>query len=269
LSAAFVRLAVLGDPLRYTRSPQLHQAGLAALGIAGESLALPTPRGALAERLRELASGGWRGCNLTVPLKEQALGCVARLSDASREARSVNTVGFEPDGDWGDTTDGAGFVAWLARLGRDAAAERVHLLGAGGAARSLARALRDAGAAVTASAREPGNCEAAWRALGHVHRWRSGEEAASIAACSVLAHATPLEAPQAILPPALIPRDALVVDLRYGPEPTAWVRAARELGRDAHDGLGMLVHQARASLALWIGRPVPLEPLERAVGWTR
>ena len=99
--------------------------------------------------------------------------------------------------------------------------------------------------------------------------WRSAEEAEAIAGCSVLVQATPLDDPKAILDPERIPASALAVDLRYGPEPTPWVRAARAVGRDAHDGLGLLVHQARASLVLWLGRPVPLEPLERAVGWTR
>ena len=59
------------------------------------------------------------------------------------------------------------------------------------------------------------------------------------------------------------------MDLRYGPEPTPLVASARGLGLDAYDGLGLLVHQARASLALWLGVDVPLEPLERAVNWRR
>jgi shikimate 5-dehydrogenase len=47
------------------------------------------------------------------------------------------------------------------------------------------------------------------------------------------------------------------------------VRAARALGLHAVDGLGLLVHQARRSLSLWLGREVPLEPLAAAVGWPR
>jgi shikimate dehydrogenase len=61
----------------------------------------------------------------------------------------------------------------------------------------------------------------------------------------------------------------LAIDLVYGPEPTAWVRAARALGLQAYDGLGLLVFQARRSLALWTGQEVPLEPLAEAVGWPR
>ena len=68
-----IRLAVLGDPLAYTLSPVLHRAGCEALGFACEAHALRTPPAELAERLRDLAARGFRGCNLTHPLKEHAL----------------------------------------------------------------------------------------------------------------------------------------------------------------------------------------------------
>jgi shikimate dehydrogenase len=145
--------------------------------------------------------------------------------------------------------------------------ERVHLLATGGAARSLALALRAAGSDVSASARRP---EAAPAELfGAVVPWRSDAEAERIATATVIVNASPLEDPDAILPIDRVPKGALVVDLRYGPEPTPLVVRARGLGLEAEDGLGMLVHQARASLAAWLGVTVPLEPLERAVNLGR
>ena len=59
------------------------------------------------------------------------------------------------------------------------------------------------------------------------------------------------------------------MDLTYGPELSPWVWQARSLGIHALDGLGLLVFQARRSLSLWLGQEVPLEPLQRAVGWPR
>jgi shikimate 5-dehydrogenase len=79
-------------------------------------------------------------------------------------------------------------------------------------------------------------------------------------------NATPLESPA---PLEGIDEGALLLDLVYGPELTPWVLAARALGRQAYDGLGLLVFQARRSLALWYAREVPVEPLARAVGWPR
>jgi shikimate dehydrogenase len=269
LTPPAVRLAVLGDPLDFTRSPELHRAGLAALGLDGESVALPTPAHALGERLEQLARDGFRGCNITVPHKHAILEFVPRVSAAAQAARSVNTVGFESDGAWGDTTDGLGMVEWLDYLGWSVAGGRAHLLGAGGAARSLALALRDAGAFVSASARRPDAAATMWQGLGEVLGWNSTGAAAAIAASTLLVNATPLETPADLVPLGSIPARALVVDLRYGPELTPWIAAWRARGGDGYDGLGLLVHQARLSLQRWFDRPVPLAPLERAVGWPR
>src|SRR5690242_10633480 len=151
-----VRLAVLGDPLRYTRSPDLHRAGCEALGLACESIARRTPPAALGDTLAELAAGGWRGVNLTHPLKADVLKHVQRVSPVAAAGRSANTVGFDGGAWWADSTDGAGFLDLLAELERTPAAERAVLLGAGGAARSVALALGDAGCvSVTISARDP------------------------------------------------------------------------------------------------------------------
>jgi shikimate dehydrogenase len=266
---ARVALAVLGDPLSYTRSPDLHRAGLASLGLAGDSEALRTPREQLGQRLRELAARGVHGVNLTAPLKEEALRHLARVSAAAEQSRSVNTVGLSQDGWWGDTTDGPGFLDWLGTLGRDGTRERVVLLGAGGAARSLALALISTGARVTASCRHPEQAEDAWEGVSGTRLvgWRSEEEARSLQEATMVVNATPLASEPA--PLSLLPVHSLVVDLAYGPVPTRWVLEARAQGREAWDGLGLLVFQARRSLALWFSRPVEVDPLARAVGWPR
>lgn len=265
------RLAVLGDPLRYTLSPVLHRAGLAALGEPGESEALRTPVETLGERLRELAERGFRGASLTHPLKQAALAHLARASEAAALARSVNTVGFGADGPWGDTTDGPGFVDLLGTLGRDPARSRVVILGGGGAARSLTLALTSVGCtAVVASTRRP-EAAGGWIDLApaRVVPWNGDEAGDAIAAASVLVNATPLTRPDRLPPLTSLRRGALVVDLVYEERPTDWVRAARALGIEAYDGLGLLVFQARRALALWTARPVPVDPLARAVGWPR
>lgn len=265
-----MRLAVLGHPLTFTRSPELQRAGLGAAGVSADCGAFPTTPAELPERLRELAARGFSGVNLTRPLKEAVLPLLARVSREATAARSVNTVGLGDDGWWGDTTDGAGFVDLLGSLGRRPAGQRVVLLGAGGAARSLGLALLAAGAKVTVSARRPADVWHSWSQLPAARfvGWRSDEEGDALASATVIVNATPLggedPAPFRSLPPA-----ALVIDLVYGPEVSDWVRGARARGREAYDGLGLLVFQARLSLALWLGRPVAVDPLARAVGWPR
>ena len=261
-----VRLGVLGDPLAFTLSPVLHRAALESLGIAGESSAIPTPREALAARLRELATRGFRGVNLTHPLKEAALAELAHVSDEARRARSVNTVSFEASGASGDSTDGPGFLDLLASRGRAPGRERVVLLGAGGAARSLALALAGAGATVTMSARSDAAPD---DVPGARVEWRSPAEAEALAAASLIVNATPLAGAAGAVALEGLPRHALLIDLVYGAEVTPWVVRARALGFEALDGLGLLVFQARRSLERWLGRRVEVEPLARAVGWPR
>ena len=261
------KLAVLGDPLRYTRSPDLHRAGCAALGLACESLALRTPVTELSATLDRLAREGYAGCNLTMPLKEPALALVGTATPAARRARSVNTITFT-DSRLGDTTDGAGFLDLLAAERRNAATCNITLLGAGGSARSLALAIAEAGGRPVdvISRREPEPGEAWGGALGkRWSAWGTGAATRAIAVADVLVNCTPLAGDEFPVAIARIPRATLVVDLTYGERVTPWVAAARAAGLDAVDGLSLLVHQARRSLAIWFGRDVPLAPLVAAV----
>ena len=147
---------VIGDPVAHSKSPLIHRFWLEKAGIEGDYRTTRVEGPGLSAYLAQRrADPDWRGCNVTVPHKHAILEFVPRVSPAAQAARSVNTVGFESDGAWGDTTDGLGMVEWLDYLGWSVAGGRVHLLGAGGAARSLALALRDAGAFVSASARRP------------------------------------------------------------------------------------------------------------------
>jgi shikimate dehydrogenase len=250
----------------------LHRAGCEALGFACEPHALRTPPAELAERLRDLAERGFRGCNLTHPLKEHAIDQVEKASVAAERAHSVNTIAFRPEGWWGETTDGPGFLDLLRELGREPADQHVLLLGAGGAARSLALALEWAGCRdVRVSSRRPAGTRYAWgegldpRFLG----WRSSEEDAALREATLVVNCTPLSGQEPPVPAGSLAVGTLAIDLTYARELTPWVSAAREAGLHAVDGLGLLVHQARRSLSLWLGREVPVEPLAAAVGWPR
>lgn len=265
-----IRLAVLGDPLAYTRSPILHRAGLDFLGRAGTSEALRTPPAVLAERLDALAAAGYRGVNLTHPLKHAVFAHLERITDRAREARSVNTVVMGADARLGDTTDGEGFLDWLLVLGRDPARERVTLLGAGGAARSLALALSGAGARVAVAARRPAEAIPEWSGLGAtVTAWPGDDLDRELVASTLVVNATPVSEAAAPLDPQRLPQSALAVDLTYGPDLAPWARAARARGLEAWDGLGLLAAQARRSLGLWLDADVPFEVLARAVDWPR
>lgn len=159
----------------------------------------------------------------------------------------------------------------LVELGRLPGRERVVLLGAGGAARSLADALRTEGAVVSAWARDPARVLESWRALEGIelHAWDGAEARRALAAATLVVNSTPLSSSHEPIPLDAIPRNALLVDLNYGPRLSEMASAARAVGRDAYDGLGLLVHQARRAMAVWTGTPPPVAALARAVGWPR
>lgn len=265
-----VKLAVLGDPVAHSRSPELHRAGCDALGVRCESVAIRTSAADLPATLERLAHEGYTGCNLTMPLKAAALGAIARPSPAARAARSVNTVTFAAGGSEGETTDGPGFADLLRALGREPSRSRVMLLGAGGAARSLAWQLHQDGApGIHVLSRRPPAKDPEWADMPAPHGWSpwgSPEGGMALLASDVIVNCTPLEQPVEV---EALARNALVVDLRYAGELTPWIRDARAEGLEAVDGLGLLVHQGRHSLGIWLGREVPLAPLAAAVGWPR
>ena len=85
----------------------------------------------------------------------------------------------------------------------------------------------------------------------------------------MVVNATPIADARELPDPNDLDPRVLAIDLRYEREPTQWVRLSRAAGREAYDGLGLLVFQARRSLSLWTGREVSIDPLARAVGWPR
>ena len=130
------RYLVFGHPVRHSKSPFIHT--LFARQTQQEleyGLAEPAVE-EFATSLRAFFAQGGKGCNVTVPFKEQAFALVDRLSPRARRAGAVNTIKLTDDGVLlGDNTDGAGLVADLKAHGVALAGSRILLLGAGGAAR--------------------------------------------------------------------------------------------------------------------------------------
>ena len=266
---------VLGDPVDHSLSPVMQNAAFAAAGLPHLYLRYRVPPAALAAALREAKALGMGGLNLTVPLKEAVLPLLDALTPAAERAAAVNTIILSPGGRLlGDNTDGEGFVRALGGRARGA---RAVVIGAGGSGAAVAAALSRAGAAtVTIANRTVARAERLAARLAGPRRAKIGiapltalASGAALEDATLVVNATPLTAPDEIAPLDAIAPPAALVDLVYGETLTPWIERARGAGRAAWDGLGLLVFQARRSLALWTGREVPVEPLARAVGWPR
>ncbi len=253
--------AVIGWPVNHSRSPALHNAAFAALGIDAVFVALPVSPARLPAALRGMAALGFLGASVTVPHKQTCFALCDRLDDAAEAIGAVNCLLFAGDALVGHNTDAVGFVDALAsELGREARGARALLLGSGGAARAVAHGLRAAGAAeVTVVARSA----PAWCAA------RSWSELAGLAAdCDLLVDCTSaaLGGGDYPAPPPIdrLPEGATVVSLMYG-RPLPLLEAARARGLFVMDGASMLLHQGARAFTLWTGRPAPLEAMRAAM----
>lgn len=137
-----MRAAVLGSPIDHSKSPVLHRAAYAALGLPWQYDAIDVPAGQLAQFKASL-DAQWRGLSLTMPLKEEVLDLLDDCSERALRTRSANTVVID-GGRWlGSNTDISGMVRALQEKG--AAGRSASIIGAGATARSAVAAAADLG----------------------------------------------------------------------------------------------------------------------------
>jgi shikimate dehydrogenase len=251
------RLAgVAGWPVSHSRSPLLHGAWLARHGVNGVYVPLPVRPTDLAAALRGLSACGFAGVNLTIPHKIEAMALCDRLEPSAARAGAVNTLVFDARGVTGSNTDGWGFLEHLRASGADPAAGPALVLGAGGAGRAVAAALQDSGAEVAVSNRTKDRATALANDLPglRVLPWERRDEA--LADVALVVNTTSLGMtgqPRLELSLARASAGLVVADIVYAPLRTPLLAEAITRGLLAIDGLGMLLHQARAGFQAWFG----------------
>ncbi len=262
--------AVIGDPVRHSLSPVVHNAAFAAAGLDWVYVALEVAEGEVPAALAGVRSLGLAGLNVTMPHKQAVADAVDRLTPDAQALDAVNTVVPRHGLLVGHNTDGPGFIDCLVLdEAVDVVARRCVVLGAGGAGRAVVRALAEAGAReVVVVNRTAAAGEWAAGLAGSVGRLGSELD---LPEADIVVNATPVgmgRAPaDAVYPcdPDLVAGPGrVVVDLVYDPVETAWVRAARQRGAHAVSGLGMLVRQAAHAFTLWTGLEAPVEAMTAA-----
>jgi shikimate dehydrogenase len=264
---------VLGWPVAHSRSPAMHNAAFAALGMAGwRYQRLPAPPSLFAEIAGALAQSGFLGANVTIPHKRAALELAGDASEAAREIGAANTLTFARDGSIAaENTDAPGLIAALAQPPRGM---RALVLGAGGSARAAVWALREAGAGeVSVWNRTQARGEALAREFG-VRAVPTPEAADLLINCTSVGLRAPAIERSATDSEALnqlgltfdqVGKYSYVVDFVYRAGSTQLLAAARAHGARTLDGLEILLAQGALSLELWTGRQAPLEIMRRAL----
>ena len=244
---------VLGAPIGHSVSPAMHNAGFRALGM--DAVYLPLEAESADDFAAFARSVNLRGASVTAPFKEAVAESTSIRDDVSTAVGAVNTLRIA-DGRWvGCNTDVAGFLAPLAGRLRLAGA-RATILGAGGAARAAAYALRRAGALVTVCARRPQRAAEVARAAGVV----SAPLPPGRGSWDLLVNTTPVgtfpDVEASPLPEG--PFDGQIVyDMVYNPAPTRLLADAAGAGCETIRGLAMLVAQAEEQFAWWTGERPP------------
>jgi len=258
----FVLAGIMGWPVAHSRSPAIHGHWIAQYGLHGAYVQLPVQPAQLASALRALPVLGFAGCNLTIPHKVAALSVLDEVDPLAQRIGAVNTVVVLPDGRLrGTNTDAFGYIESLreAQPAWQAGAGPAVVLGAGGAARAVVCALLDEGSPVVRLCnRSLANAQALAQELGpqvQACEWQT--RSAILAEANLLVNTTNLgmHGQDALnIDLRALPVQALVSDIVYVPRITPLLAAAAARGNPCAEGLGMLLHQARAGFAAWFGR---------------
>jgi shikimate dehydrogenase len=266
---------VIGDPVRHSRSPVMHNRAFAETGFNGVYAAFHVTPERLGEAIAGMRALGFGGLNVTIPHKVAVMDLLDDLDESARAAGAVNTIVHREGRLIGYNTDGIGYVRSLKEEAEpDLAGKTVVVLGSGGAARGIVWALlREKPARVVLANRTaekaarlaerfkdaPAPVEAVpWEALRRVCAEADIVVNTTSVGMAPRTEETPVD-------PAWLRPGAVASDIVYNPLKTAFLAGAEARGCRIHGGLGMFVYQGACAFETWTGRLAPVQAMREAV----
>ncbi len=268
-------LAVFGDPVAHSLSPQLHNPALRALGVPGEYVRVEVREAEFPAALKRIHELGLYGTNVTIPHKFTALRTVDVVSEQAQRLGAVNTILFRNGKSIGRNSDGPGFVRAVQEgLGAEVKDLRVLIIGAGGGAGQAVAvqcALEQCQEIVLMN-RSPEKVLALQQELAQyfpparirVEPWTTERVAAVLGSVDLVINGTNLGMKPddpAVLAGAALESRHLAYDMVYKPLETPFLVQAKAAGAKAINGLPMLLHQGAISFEWWFDQPAPLEAM--------
>jgi len=262
------KFALIGYPLGHSLSKVIHEAGFKSLGIEGTYDILETPPDSLVDRIKFLKSNGYKGFNVTIPLKLPISLFVNEVDKYADLARAVNTVYIDADKTLkAYNTDVIGFKRAIPS-DIDLRGKSAAILGTGGAAHAACVALTECG--VKEIAFFTRNIPNSIELMNYVRRKFPSivfnvyqiENIRSLEEYSLLVNTTPIGmlgragdmSPVEIQTLQTLKSDAVVYDVIYNPKKTILIKDAQKLGLRTITGLDMLIFQAVAAQEIWFGK---------------
>jgi shikimate dehydrogenase len=255
----------------------MHNAALKEMNLDNEFKyeAMPLPNDALRGLVESVRKRELEGANITIPYKTKIMTYLSTVSSEGLAVGAVNTIHRENDLVIGSNTDIRGFIAAIREEGVNPRGLSAIILGAGGAAKSVAYGLAESGADRLGIFNRT---EAAAEKLAQViHRGRELEVRVGttptkeiLAESELLVNCTPVgmaghSIDESPLEQSNLSTNLIVMDLVYNPLRTKLLTHAKKVGCTTIDGVGMLVHQGATSLELWTGKTAPIEVMRAAV----
>ncbi len=273
MSAPFAN--VIGDPIAQSKSPMIHRFWLERLEFGGDYMAQRVLAGGVADYAHTaIIDPDWRGCNVTMPHKHEALAVADSATDQARRIGAANTLVRDGAQITAHNTDAAGFLEPLQRdLAQTHLFRMARILGTGGAARAIVVALHDAGFTLVLAGRNPDKARALLDELApqgehhavHIDHFAAPTDFAfddRNGCLDLVVNASPLgmrgQSPLAF-DWSHAPPGSIAYDIITDPVDTEFLKTARAAGHRTIDGLSMLIGQAAAAFELFFGQPAPRE----------
>lgn len=252
---------LIGNPVAKSLSPILHNAAFGVLDINAVYLAFGVDD--LLAVVRGIRALPIHGVSITIPYKTAMLPYVDDLEPLAREMRAINTLYWQGKTLIGANTDGRGAVLAL-REKTELFGRKCLILGAGGAARSIAFALKAEGCEVALTNRTAEKGKKLAEELGIA--WVPFRDFAK-AKADILIQATSVgmypHTEESLVPRRVLSSFPAIMDIVYNPLETRLLREAKEAGCLTVDGLNMLIYQAAAQFKLWTGKEAPISAMRR------
>ncbi len=264
INAQTAYVAIFGNPIAHSLSPQMHNAAFNHLGLNIAFLAFKADKAA--EAAAAIRTLGLLGASITIPHKEAIMGHLDEVDDVGRAIGAVNTVVAQEGRLLGSNTDWLGVVRALEQV-TELGGKRCLVLGAGGAARAAIFGLQNRGAEVCLMNRnqERGHSLAAEMNCTLVE-WQSWD---LLEEMELLVNATPVgmsaTRDQSLISAQQLRGGMVVLDMVYRPLETRLLKDAATAGSICVSGLEMLLHQGVAQFEIWTGREAPVEVMRQAL----
>lgn len=251
--------AVIGSPIKHSKSPWIHQQFAEITGQPVEYTAVLGDEQDFAGSVDAFRAQGGMGLNVTVPFKQEAFDYASEFSERAQRAGAVNTLVFRDDGSvYAENTDGIGIVRDITLNHQvPLAKQRVLILGAGGAVRGILEPLLNEGPSeVVIANRTVSKAEQLAEDFSDLGKVTASGFSDVTGAFDVIINGTSASLAGELppVPDSIVQPTTVCYDMMYGAEATVFNRWAEQLGAaKTIDGLGMLVEQAAESFYIWRG----------------